>query len=173
MEECKEVMSKLKSQELPGKYWKIILKSSSPSSALIIFNNINECLVRELDIENTCFDIHCIYELSNVLSCNKTIEELWVHSSPFPPNSIGIITNALSTNRMLKTLRLIGDDSITDKEVPYFCQMLAINTTLKEMHLSFCDNITEFGEQQFLKVLEHNNTLATLYINGNYLRARE
>ena len=165
-----KVMSKLKSQELAGKYWKIILKSSSPSSALIIFNNINKCLVRELDIKNTCFDIHCIYELSNVLSCNKTMEELWVHSSPLPPNSVGIITNALSTNTMLKTLRLIGDDSITDKDIPYFCQMLAINTTLKEMHLYFCDNITEFGEQQLLKALEHNNTLVTLYINGKYLR---
>ena len=164
-----EVMSKLKSHKLAGKYWKIILKSSSPSSALIIFNNINKCLVRELDIKNTCFDIHSIYELSNVLSCNKTIKELWVHFSPFPPNSIGIITNPLSTNTMLKTLMLIGNDSITDKEVPYFCQLLAINTTLKGMYLSFCDNITEFGEQQLLNALKHNSTLVTLYINGNYL----
>ena len=65
---------------------------------------------------------------------------------------------------------LIGDNNITDKDIPYFCQMLAINTLIKGMHLSFCDNFTEFGEQQLLKVLEHNNTLVTLYINGNYLR---
>ena len=53
--ECEEVIKELKKQETKIHWW-IALKSLSPDSSLIVFSNLNECLVRRLNIWNTSLD---------------------------------------------------------------------------------------------------------------------
>lgn len=164
-EECEEVMTELKKKQQTK--WRITLWSSSPECLLIVFSNINECMVRRLDLENSPLDIHCVSKLSDVLTHNKTMEALRLNSSPLPPNSLQIITRAVSINSLLDTLVLSDDNNITDKDVPYICQMLTINKSLKI--LSFrCSNVTKY--RKLSKELNKNKTLSSFYINGHYLR---
>ena len=160
-------MMELKRQDT-GIHWWIALKSLSPDSSLVVFSNLNECLVRRLNIWNTSLEIDCVTELSHVLSCNETIEELHLVSSPLGSNGIELLSNALCTNILLKGLWLTDDDTIEDKDNAHISNMLSANTTLKDLRLN-CPNITEFGEQQLSEVLTSNETLTTLYINGHRL----
>ena len=168
MEQCEEVMRQLKQTR---EQWKITLHSTSRNSLLILFSNINECLVWRLEIHNTSLDSNSIADLSNALiSLNNTIEELELWKSSLPPNSLWMIVNALSLNTILKTLVLRGDKNITDEDVPHICRILTSNKTLKRLYLNSCPNITNFGEQKISKVLHNNTTLSYLCINGKYFR---
>ena len=143
--------------------------SSSHDSLLIVLNNINECLVSRLVVENTPLDSRCVTKLSDILRFNKTIEELWLRFSPLISIGLEMLTNAVSANTTLRILWMTGDDNITDEDIPHVCKMLGINTTLEQLYLD-CSNITNFGEQQISEALVQNSTLITLYINGSYLR---
>ena len=169
VEECEEVMYELKGQQQARKQWWIRCNSSSSKSLLILFNNINECLVKSLKIYDTPLDSCCVTEISTVLSYNKTIQELTVISSPIPPNGLEMITNAISCNTALKSLELWGDCTVTDKDIPHIIDMISINRTLQELHF-VSNNITDIGIQQFSRALTKNKTLKTLFINGSFLR---
>ena len=168
--ECEEVMSQLKRQQQTGGQLWITLNKSSPDSLLTVLSNINECLVWRLDICDSPLYSHCVCELSHVLTHNRTIEELYLFSSPLSPNYLKMLTNALSTNITLKTLWLEDDNNITDEDIPHICHVLSVNTTLMGLYLNLCINITEFGEQQITKVLDINKTLTQLFINDSYFR---
>lgn len=163
MKECSEVMSQLKRQQ--QRRWKIYIMSSSNDSLLIVLNNINECLVSRLVVENTPLDSRCVTKLSDVLRFNKTIEELWLRFSPLISIGLEMVTNAVSANATLKILWMTGDDYITDEDVPHICHMINVNTTLEEVYL-ICPNITTVGLQQVSGIIE-DNTLTELIINGN------
>ena len=168
MEQCEEVMRQLKQAR---ERWKITLHSSSHNSLLILFSNINECLVWRLEIHNTPFDSNSVADLSNALiAFNNTIEELELWKSSLPPNSLWMIVNALSLNTTLKILVLRGDKNITDEDVPHIYRMLTSNKTLERFYLNSCPNITKVGEQKISKVLHINTTLRYLCINGKYFR---
>ena len=169
IEECEEVMCELKRQQQTGKQWWIRCNSSSSKSLLTLFNNINECLVKGLRIYDTLLDSCCVTGISTVLSCNKTIQELTLISSPVPSNSLEMITNAVSCNTTLKSLELWGDRTITDKDIPHIIDMIIINRTLEELHF-VSNNITDIGIQQFSRALTKNKTLKSLFINGSFLR---
>ena len=147
VEECEAVMSQLKSSRKTNKHWKISLHSTSPDSSLIIFSNINECLVRTLDISFSPLDIHSVNVLSRALISNKTLTHLLLYSSSLAPNSVEMITNALSTNTTLKTLELIGDDIIRANDMIHFTNLSSVNTTLEEISFEDCPNITKFDGQ--------------------------
>lgn len=170
VEECQEVIRNLKILE---EYWTIILDKSSPDCLRIILNNIKTCLVRTLEISNTPFNTDCVNELSRVLAQNEILKEVRLKSSHLPPNSLAIISSALSVNNTLKTLSIWNDNNITDKDIPYLCQMLTVNTTLEEICVSHTPKITKFGEQQISEVLNDNNIPTTIFINGNCLRLKQ
>lgn len=136
-----------------------------------MLSGINECLVRGLDIYDTRVDNRSAFELSHVLTYTKTIEYLHLHSSPLS-NNLRIITNAISTNNTLKTFELTGDDTITDQDMAYICEMITANTTLKWLSINECPNVTILGEQQISKVFNENKTLKYININGNYLHLK-
>ena len=171
VEQCNEVISQLKSQKHTGKHWEIIIQSSSPASLLIVLNNINECLVRKLDIEGTSFkeSYHCASKLSHVLTHNNTLKELLLRSSPLSPNSLKMITEALTTNTTLKSLMVFNDDTITDNDIPYICNAISANKTLEKLCIS-SSKITDVGQKQLSKALDSNKTLTTLIVNDNFLR---
>ena len=170
MAECKEVIHQLKRQQHTT--WWIELNTLSPQSLLTVLTDINECQVRGLNIDNTHFDINCISQLSQVVTYNKTMEDLYLDSSPLLPNTYHLLTTALTGNKIIKRLYLSYDTNITDNDIPHLSHLIINNNTLQVLDLVECPNITEFGIQQLQNVVVKNNSLKYLYVNGNYLRYR-
>ena len=149
--------------------WCIELRSLFPDSLLTILTDINECQVRRLVIRNTHFDSNCVHKLVQVVTCNKTMEELYLFSSPLIPDTYNLLAIAVSKNNKLKVLYLFTDNNITDNDIPHICDIITNTKTLEVLYLT-CPNITKFGIQQIQNVLVNNKSLIRMFINGNYLR---
>ena len=165
MAECKEVIHQLKRRQHTT--WDIVLDSLSPQSLLTLLTDINECQVRGLYIYNTHFDSNCVIQLSQVVTYNKTMEVLYLNSSPLLPNTYHLLTTAVTGNKIIKTLYLWNDTNISDNDIPHLSHLIINNNTLQELWLNKCPKITKFGEQQLFVV--KNNSLKYLYVNGNTL----
>ena len=168
MAQCKEVIHQLKRRQHTT--WSIHLKSLSPQSLLTLLTDINECQVRGLVIRNTHFDSNCVSKLSQVLTDNKTMEELYLHSSPLLPNTYHLLTTAVNGNKLIKGLGLYNDTNITDKDIPHLSHLIINNNTLQYLYLDGCPKITQFGIQQLQNFVFKNNSLKSLWINYNKLR---
>ena len=149
--------------------WWIELKSLSPESLLVNLTEINKCQVRGLYIDSTHFDSNCVNKLVRVVIYNKTIEYLYLMSSPLLPDAYYLLTTALKNNKTLKELYFFDDNNICDN-IPHLCDLIINNTTLKVLDLAGCPNITKFDEHQIKNVLLKNKSLNYLYINDNFLR---
>ena len=173
MAECKEVIRQLKRRQHTT--WWITLNSLSPQSLLTILTDINECQVRRLYIYNTHFDSNCVSKLSQVLTYNQTMEELYLHSSPLVPDTYHLLTTAVVGNKIIKGLYLWDDNNITDKDIPHLSTLITNTNTLQVLSLIYldrCPNITKFGIQQLQNVVVNNNSLKELYVNNNVLLRR-
>ena len=159
--ECKEVIRQLK--RLQHTTWRIVLISLSPQSLLTILTDINECQVRGLDIWNTPFDSNCVSQLSQVLTYNQTMEELYLYSSPLVPDTYHLLTTAVVGNKIIKWLYLYHDNNITDKDIPHLSNLIINNKTLQVLHLYGCPKITKFGKQQLENVCVNNNSLRVYF----------
>ena len=149
--------------------WWIELNLLSPQSLLTVLTDINECQVRRLDIYNTHFDSNCVSQLSQVVTYNKTMEELYLFSSPLVTDTYHLLTKAVTDNKIIKRLGLWFDNTITDKYIPHISHLITNNNTLQYLHVTDCPNITNFGKQQLQNVVVKNNSLKTLYINYDRL----
>ena len=165
-EESKEVMTRLTIEHQTEKLWKVLIFSSSPNSLLVVFRDINNCLVKGVEIFNTPLNSDCVSELSRVLESNKTIETLNLNSSPLPPDHLHLITNALLVNTTLKTLSLYGDVTITDKDIPHICFIVFVNNSLEQLYIYNCRNISDIGRQNISKVLANNKSSTKVNIDG-------
>ena len=161
MAECKEVIRQLKRRQHTT--WTIELISLSPQSLLTILTDINECQVRALDIYNTPFDSNCVSQLTQVLTYNQTMEELYLHSSPLVPDTYHLLTTAVVGNKIIKRLYLFNDNNITDKDIPHFSNLIINTKTLKALHLYGCPKISKFGKQQLQNVCVNNNSLSVVF----------
>ena len=153
-------------------WWIIVLNSLSPQSLLTILTDINGCQVRELYIYDTPFDSNCVSKLSQVLTYNQTMEELYLHSSPLVPDTYHLLTTAVVGNKIIKRLVLWGDNNITDKVIPHLSTLITNTNTLQVLYLIRCPNITKFGIQQLQNVVVNNNSLKKLFVNNNVLLDR-
>ena len=167
MAECKEVIRQLKRRQHTT--WRIRLDSLSPQSLLTILTDINGCQVRRLDIYNTPFDSNCVSQLSQVLTYNQTMKELYLNSSPLVPDTYHLLTTAVVGNKIIKELYLWYDNNITDKDIPHFSNLIINNKTLKVLSLTRCPKITKFGKQQLQNVRVNNNSLRVCF-DGEILR---
>ena len=167
MVECKEVICQLKRRQHTT--WWIELHSLSSRSLLTLLTDINECQVKRLDVENTHFDSECVSQLSQVVTYNKTMEDLFLISSPLIPDTYQTLTTALTVNKIIKGLGLYYDNNIADDDIPYFCSLITNNKILQYLYIDNCPNITKFGMQQLQNVCVNNDSLKYLYINGNFL----
>ena len=68
-----EVMNHLKTEQT-GKDWSIRLITSSPESALVVINNLNECIMRAFYIDQTPLDSICVLALSEIVKTNRTMK---------------------------------------------------------------------------------------------------
>ena len=168
MAQCKEVIHQLKRRQHTT--WIIELDTLSPQSLLTVLTDINECQVRRLYIRNTHFDINCVSQLSQVVTYNKTMKDLYLYSSPLLPNTYQLLTTALTGNKLIKRLHLWDDTNISDNDIPHFSHLIINNNTLQDLYLTGCPNITKFGIEQLQNVVVKNNSLKRMYVNGNYLR---
>ena len=159
--ECKEVIRQLKRRQHTT--WYIVLKSLSPQSLLTILTDIDGCQVRGLDIMNTPFDSNCVSQLSQVLTYNQTMEELHLSSSPLVPDTYHLLTTAVVGNKIIKRLYLWNDNNITDKDIPYFSNLIINTKTLQVLYLFGCPKITKFGKQQLQNVCVNNNSLSVWF----------
>ena len=168
MAECKEVIHQLKRRQHTT--WCIVLYTLSPQSLLTLLTDINECQVRSLYIWNTHFDINCVSQLSQVVTYNKTMEDLRLISSPLLPNTYQLLTTALTGNTIIKVLSLYNDTTIGDNDIPHLSHLIIYNNTLQILCLDECRKITEFGEQQLRNVVVKNNNLKSISVNYHRLR---
>ena len=168
--ECKEVIHQLKIRQQTT--WSVRVISLPPQSLQTLLTDINECQVRRLDIMNTHFDSNCISQLLQVVTCNKTLEELYLSSSPLLPDTLHLLTTSVTDNKIIKGLGLYNDDNITDNDIPHFCHLIANNKTLQELWLTKCPKVTTFGQQQLQNVCLKSISLKKLSINGNWLHYR-
>ena len=129
--ECKEVIHQLKRRQ--DTTWEIELKSLSSQSLLILLNDINKCQVRSLSIGNTHFDSNCVSQLTQVVTYNKTMEELRLWSSPLLPDTYQLLTISVTYNKIIKKLWLTNDNNISDKDIPHFCHLITNNKTLEKL----------------------------------------
>ena len=138
-------------------------------NSLALLTDINECQVESLYMMDTHLDSNCVNQLIQEVTCNKTLEGLFLSSSPLLPDTYQLLTTNLINNKIIKYLYLYDDKNISDKDVPHLSHLITNNRTLQSLHLIKCTNITKFGKQQLQKVSVKNNSLKSLYVNGNKL----
>ena len=161
MTECKEVIRQLKRQQHTT--WSIALDSLSPQSLLTVLTDINECQVWRLVIRNTHFDSNCVSKLSQVLTYNQTMEELYLRSSPLVTDTYHLLTTAVVGNKIIKGLGLLNDNNITDEDIPHLSKLITNTKTLQHLYLTKCPKITKFGKQQLQNVCVNNNSLSVFF----------
>ena len=159
--ECKEVIRQLKRRQHTT--WSIELNSLSPQSLLTVLTDINDCQVRRLDIWNIHFDSNCVSQLSQVLTYNQTMEELYLYFSPLVPDTYHLLTTAVAGDKIIKKLYLWYDNNITDKDIPHFSNLIINNKKLQRLWLNVCPKINKFGKQQLQNVRVNNNSLSVWF----------
>ena len=164
VKQCKDFVSMLIKKQQKGKEWSVWLYRSSPESTLEIISNLNKCAVWEIRIVGTPLDSNCVSTLSEIITTNRTLKRLWLHSSPLT-GDIKPVSNALLTNT---TLEVFGtwDATITDEDATNLSDMLSINKTLKVLNLSNC-KITDNGIQCICEGLTKNQTLKVLHLDNS------
>lgn len=166
IEQCEHVMDELKRRHEIE--WRIWLKKSQFDSLFVVLQNVNECLVTELEISHTSLSGFCVDELSHVLMYNKTIEILVLSYSPLTDNGLELLCNGVSVNTTLKKLELFHDIEITDRGICQISKLLLVNKTLQILDL-YCLKVTATGRGYLSDVVVNNVTLRYLQINGYVL----
>ena len=121
-------MSRLSEEQGTEKEWNIFLTKSSPESTLVIIRNLNEYIVRTLDIRNCHLNSACMSTLSVVFDKNETVKRLYIYSSQLD-GSIKQFYNALLTNTTLERL-VMWSVTLTDEDITHLSDVLASNKTL-------------------------------------------
>ena len=89
----------------------------------------------------THFDCNCVSQLSQVVTRNKTMEDLYLNSSPLLPDTYNLLTTALTNNKIIKILFLWDDNNINDKDIYHFCHLIINNKGLQVLHLTDCPKL--------------------------------
>ena len=162
-------MSKLKEEQQME--WSIWVYQSSPESLLVIINNLNECPVKGLFLNDTPLDSNCITLLSGTLARNKKLKILELHSSSLA-GSIKQITDALCTNDTLETFGTwnvklaITDNDEDEDDASHLSYMLRNNNVLKGLYFHN-SNINDKCVQQITEGIIEKQTLTCLDISYN------
>ena len=163
--QCEETLSRLTEEQETEAEWNIFLTKSSPESTLVIIRNLNEYVVKTLDIRNCVLNSTCVSTLSEVFGKNETIKRLYIYSSQLD-GGIKQFCNALLTNTSLERL-VMWSVTLTDEDITDLSDVLASNKTLTGLTLSNC-NITDNGIEFLIKGISQNQTLTFLNIGGNH-----
>ena len=128
---CEQV---IRISKLNINYKRIGLKSSSTHSTVVLLSELYTVTsLRELEISNTPLPHDCIKYLCQLLTNNKSIQEL-----------------------------VIRRDSISDRGVADICKVLEHNSTITSLDLSYNRLITSASAQALSHFLLNNSTLSKL-----------
>ena len=120
--------------EQTRKDWSIRLITSSPESALVVINNLNEYIMRAFYINQTPLDNTCVSALSEILKTNRTVKRIYFISSPL----IKPLTDAFCINRSIDRLEIelyLQNTSLED-DIMTICHTLTTNKTIERLVLS-------------------------------------
>ena len=131
---------------------------------LVIMNNISTFAVRRLSIYETQLDSKCVSKLSEILSNNVRIKELYLQSSSFT-GGIKQVSDALVNNITLEWLWLFNIP-LTDEDAACLSNMISLNKTLNNVTVQNC-NITDNGVRYICEALTKNQTPTSLNISRN------
>ena len=135
--DCEEVISKLNNN-----HRRIELRYSYTHSTVVLLSSpkLYTLTVRKLGIYNTRLPHDCIQYLCQLLTNNKSIQEL-----------------------------VIWRDSISDRGVADICKVLEHNSTITSLNLSYNRLITSASAQALSHLLLNNSTLSELNLSGTSL----
>ena len=135
--DCEEVISKLNNNHKI-----IVLRYSSTHSTVVLLSSpkLYTLTLRTLNIWNTALPHDCIQYLCQLLTNNKSIQELviWYHS-------------------------------ISDRGVADICKVLEHSSTITSLDLSYNPLITSASAQALSHLLLNNSTLSELYLSETLL----
>ena len=137
--DCEEVISKLNNN-----HKRIRLNSSSTHSTVVLLSSpkLYTLTLRTLELWDTPLPHNddCIQYLCQLLTNNKSIQEL-----------------------------IIWNNSISDRGVADICKVLEHNSTITSLNLSYNPLITSASAQALSHLLLNNSTLSELYLSGTSL----
>ena len=130
---CEEVISKLNNN-----HEKIKLNSSSTHSTVVLLSSpkLYTLTLRELEIWDTPLPYDCIHYLCQLLTNNKTIQELAIRSDSIGDRGVANICKVLEHNSTITSLDLCDNPLITSSaSAKALSRLLLNNSTLSKMNL--------------------------------------
>ena len=179
--DCEEVISKLNNN-----YKRIELNSSSTHSTVVLLSSpkLYTLTLRTLDIFNTPLPHDYIQYLCQLLTNNKSIQELKIWNDSISDRGVADICKVLEHNSTITTLDLRNNPLITSASAQVLSHLLLNNSTLSELNLSR----TSLSSESLLLLLQslsvnknmkeltldyrHKETCITTYPNYHLIQHR-
>ena len=129
---CEKVVNKL-----DDNYKRITLEFSSTHCTLLLLVSpqLHSLTLRTLEIGYTPLPNDCIQYLCQLLTVNKSIQELVIMNYSISDSGITSICQTLQQNSSLTTLDLFRNPLITSASTQSFCGLLHNNSVLSELDL--------------------------------------
>ena len=130
--QCEEVINKL-----DNSHKRIELNHSSTHSTLVLLasTKLYSLTLRRLVIEYTPLLLDCIQCLCQLLTVNKSIQELFIMYYSISDSGINSICQTLEQNFSLTSLDLYNNPLITSASAQSLYQLILNNSVLSELHL--------------------------------------
>ena len=130
---CEEV---IRISKLNINYKRIGLKSSSTHSTVVLLSELYTVTsLRELEISDTPLPHDCIQYLCQLLTNNKSIQELVIRSNSISDRGVADICKVLEHNSTITSLNLYNNPLITSASAQALSHLLLNNSTLSELNL--------------------------------------
>ena len=166
VEECEDVMSRLKKEHTENE-WSMILNSLSSESTGVIFKNLNMSAVRKLNISNTPLDSKHVSTLSEILPDNKTMTNLQLSNCNITDNSVRYIYEGLTKNQTLTLLDISDNPQITSASTSTIAELINTTKSLRYLHV---DNISFIDDdlKTICTALHSNTTIQKLRLSRQH-----
>ena len=130
--DCEEVISKLNNN-----HKRIILRYSSTHSTVVLLSSpkLYTLTLRKLDIWGTLLPHDCIQYLCQLLTNNKSLQELYIRWKSISDRGVADICKVLEHNSTITSLNLHNNPLITSASVQALSHLLLNNSTLSELNL--------------------------------------
>ena len=130
--DCEEVISKLNNN-----HKMILLNCSSTHSTVVLLSSpkLYTLTLRELEISGTSLPHDCIQYLCQLLTNNKSIQELVIWRDSISDRGVADICKVLEHNSTITSLDLHNNPLITSASAQALSHLLFNNSTLSELDL--------------------------------------
>ena len=145
---------------------RVYLSSPSPVDCEEVISKLNNNHERiELDHSSTH---STVVLLSSPKLYTLTLRELGIYDTPLPHDCIQYLCQLLTNNKSIQEL-VIWFHSISDRGVADICKILEHNSTITSLNLSYNPLITSASAQALSHLLLNNSILSKLDLRGTSL----